>query len=286
MPPLPDAHALINAALEEDFSYGADITTVATVPADARAAVTVSTRADGVVAGLGYIKQVLHACARRLNTSAVITVDIAFSDGAQVSAGDVLATIKAPTRVLLSAERTLLNLISHLSGIATETHRWAEALAGTHTTVRDTRKTLPGMRAVQKYAVLAGGGANHRMGLGDVAMIKDNHISAAGGCVAQALRMVRAQDPTIDCEVEVDTLAQLDEVLPLHPQVVLLDNFIPAQVAVAVERRQALSPHTALEASGGLSLESAGDYAATGVDFLAVGALTHSVRALDIGLDF
>ena len=152
--------------------------------------------------------------------------------------------------------------------------------------MRDTRKTLPGLRALQKYAVRAGGGANHRMGLGDAAMIKDNHVLAVGGSVATALRRVREHAPDIACEVEVDTLDQLDEVLPLHPDMVLLDNFALADVHTAVHRRQALSPTTALEASGGLQLENAGEYGTSGVDYIAVGALTHSVRVLDIGLDF
>ncbi len=191
----------------------------------------------------------------------------------------------------------MLNMVSHASAIATQTRRWVDAIAaaaadtGTpdgvnQAQVRDTRKTLPGLRALQKYAVRAGGGANHRMGLGDAAMIKDNHVLAVGGSVATALRRVREHAPDIPCEVEVDTLDQLEEVLPLHPDMVLLDNFALADVHTAVHRRNTLSPTTALEASGGLQLENAGEYGTSGVDFIAVGALTHSVRVLDIGLDF
>ena len=178
----------------------------------------------------------------------------------------------------------MLNLVSHLSGIATETARWVAAVEGTHAKIRDTRKTLPGLRALQKYAVRVGGGANHRMGLGDAALIKDNHVAAAGG-VVEALRAVRAAAPDLPCEVEVDSLEELDEVLAEGIELVLLDNFPVWQTQIAVQRRDARAPATLLESSGGLSLESAAEYAGTGVDFLAVGALTHSVRVLDIGLD-
>jgi nicotinate-nucleotide pyrophosphorylase (carboxylating) len=205
-------------------------------------------------------------------------------DGARLDAGDALLTVEADARGLLTAERTMLNLVSHLSGIATETARWVAAVEGTHAKIRDTRKTLPGLRALQKYAVRVGGGANHRMGLGDAALIKDNHVAAAGG-VVEALRAVRAAAPDLPCEVEVDSLEELDEVLAEGIELVLLDNFPVWQTQIAVQRRDARAPATQLESSGGLSLESAAEYAGTGVDFLAVGALTHSVRVLDIGLD-
>jgi nicotinate-nucleotide pyrophosphorylase (carboxylating) len=192
--------------------------------------------------------------------------------------------IDAETRGLLTAERTLLNLVCHLSGIATATRHWVDAVAGTRAIVRDTRKTLPGLRALQKYAVRVGGGQNHRMGLGDAALIKDNHVAAAGSVVA-ALRAVTAAAPGVPYEVEVDSLEQLDEVLAENVELVLLDNFAVWQAQMAVQRRDARAPGVKLEASGGLSLENAHEYASTGVDYLAVGALTHSVRALDIGLD-
>jgi nicotinate-nucleotide pyrophosphorylase (carboxylating) len=205
-------------------------------------------------------------------------------DGARLQPGQPLLTVQAETRGLLTAERTMLNLICHLSGIATTTAAWVDAVHGTKAKVRDTRKTLPGLRLLQKYAVRVGGGVNHRLGLGDAALIKDNHVVAAGS-VVEALRAVRDVAPDLPCEVEVDSLEQLDEVLVEKPELVLLDNFPVWQTQMAVQRRDARAPAVLLESSGGLSLENAAAYASTGVDFLAVGALTHSVRVLDIGLD-
>ncbi|EFM43979.1 nicotinate-nucleotide diphosphorylase (carboxylating) [Corynebacterium accolens ATCC 49726] len=305
---LPDCSGLIATALDEDFAYGPDYTSLATVPGEARCTAEFTAREAGTIAGLGLIEQVLDATAQRLSQwgvdtgSALVdaptpTITLHSTDGDRVAPGQVIATVQAPTLLVLAAERTMLNMVSHASAIATQTRRWVDAIAaaaadtGTpdgvnQAQVRDTRKTLPGLRALQKYAVRAGGGANHRMGLGDAAMIKDNHVLAVGGSVATALRRVREHAPDIPCEVEVDTLDQLEEVLPLHPDMVLLDNFALADVHTAVHRRQALSPTTALEASGGLQLENAGEYGTSGVDYIAVGALTHSVRVLDIGLDF
>jgi nicotinate-nucleotide pyrophosphorylase (carboxylating) len=208
-------------------------------------------------------------------------------DGARLEAGAAALIVEAPTQGLLTAERTMLNLVCHLSGIATTTVAWVDAVAGTKAKIRDTRKTLPGLRALQKYAVRVGGGVNHRMGLGDAALIKDNHVAAAGSVVA-ALRAVRAAAPDLPCEVEVDSLEQLDEVLAEDlgdGGLVLLDNFPVWQTQIAAQRRDARAPQTKLESSGGLSLDTAAEYAGTGVDYLAVGALTHSVRVLDIGLD-
>jgi nicotinate-nucleotide pyrophosphorylase (carboxylating) len=205
-------------------------------------------------------------------------------DGARPQPGTSLLTLEAETRGLLTVERTMLNLVCHLSGIATATAAWVDAVSGTKVRIRDTRKTLPGLRALQKYAVRVGGGVNHRLGLGDAALIKDNHVAAAGS-VVDALRAVRAAAPELPCEVEVDSLEQLDEVLAEQPELVLLDNFPVWQTQMAVQRRDARAPGVLLESSGGLSLESAATYAETGVDYLAVGALTHSVRVLDIGLD-
>jgi nicotinate-nucleotide pyrophosphorylase (carboxylating) len=205
-------------------------------------------------------------------------------DGARLQPGAPLLTIEAQMVGLLTAERTLLNLVCHLSGIATATAAWVDAVHGTKAKIRDTRKTLPGLRALQKYAVRVGGGVNHRLGLGDAALIKDNHVAAAGSVVA-ALRAVRATAPDLPCEVEVDSLEQLDEVLGERAELVLLDNFPVWQTQFAVQRRDARAPATKLESSGGLSLDTAADYAGTGVDYLAVGALTHSARVLDIGLD-
>lgn len=179
----------------------------------------------------------------------------------------------------------MLNLICHLSGIATATAAWVDEVRGTKAKIRDTRKTVPGLRALQKYAVRVGGGVNHRLGLGDAALIKDNHVAAAGSVVA-ALRAVRAAAPKLPCEVEVDSLEQLDDILGEGPELVLLDNFAVWQTQIAVQRRDARAPATKLESSGGLTLDTAAAYAGTGVDYLAIGALTHSVRVLDIGLDF
>lgn len=277
---LSAARDTIRRGLEEDLRYGPDITTSATVPSGAVATASMVPREPGVIAGVhvallaldevigadGY--QVLHRVA----------------DGARLQPGEPLLTVRAHTGGLLTAERTMLNLVCHLSGIATVTAAWVDAVDGTKAKIRDTRKTLPGLRALQKYAVRVGGGVNHRLGLGDAALIKDNHVAAAGS-VVEALRAVRDAAPELPCEVEVDSLEQLDEVLAEKPELVLLDNFPVWQTQIAVQRRDARAPTVLLESSGGLSLQTAATYAATGVDYLAVGALTHSVRALDIGLD-
>lgn len=274
------AGQLIRGALDEDLRYGPDVTTLATVAADSTATARLVTREQGVVAGIEVARLVLDAVlgpdGYRIEKQVV--------DGTPVAAGEELLVVVAPTQGLLTAERTLLNLVCHLSGVATATAAWAAQVAGTDAKIRDTRKTLPGLRALQKYAVRVGGGVNHRMGLGDAALIKDNHVAAAGSVVA-ALRAVRAAAPDLPCEVEVDTLEQLDEVLDEDVQLVLLDNFPVWQTQIAVQRRDARAPGVLLESSGGLTLETAADYAGTGVDYLAVGALTHSVRVLDIGLD-
>lgn len=273
-----EVRALIRTALDEDLRYGPDVTTAATVPADAVTEARVVSRQHGVVAGLGVGRVVLDEVVGGYQV--VSTAE----DGDRVEPGSVVLEVIAPTRALLTAERTYLNIVCHLSGIATETDRWVQAVAGTGAKVRDSRKTLPGLRALQKYAVRVGGGVNHRMGLGDAALIKDNHVAAAGSVVA-ALEAVRAAAPGVECEVEVDSLRQLDEVLAAGAELVLLDNFPVWQTQAAVQRRNRVAPGTKLESSGGLSLEVARDYASTGVDYLAVGALTHSVRVLDLGLD-
>ena len=270
----------IRRGLQEDLRYGPDVTTSATVPAGAVATASMVPREPGVIAGLDVallvLDEVLGADAYRVLNRV--------EDGARLQPGESLLTVQAETRGLLTAERMMLNLICHLSGVATTTAAWVEAVRGTKAKVRDTRKTLPGLRALQKYAVRVGGGVNHRLGLGDAALIKDNHVAAAGS-VVEALRAVREAAPDLPCEVEVDSLEQLDAVLPEKPELILLDNFPVWQTQMAVQRRDARAPAVLLESSGGLSLENAATYAATGVDYLAVGALTHSVRALDIGLD-
>ncbi|MEM6107791.1 carboxylating nicotinate-nucleotide diphosphorylase [Mycobacterium sp. 050272] len=269
----------VRRGLDEDLRYGPDITTLATVPAgDATAAMV--PREAGVIAGLDVGLLVLDEV---LGADGYQVLD-RVADGARVQPGQPVLTVRAENRGLLTAERTMLNLICHLSGIATATAAWVDAVSGTKAQVRDTRKTLPGLRALQKYAVRIGGGVNHRLGLGDAALIKDNHVAAAGSVVA-ALQAVREAAPDLPCEVEVDSLEQLDEVLPEKPELILLDNFPVWQTQIAVQRRDSRAPAVLLESSGGLSLQTAADYAGTGVDYLAVGALTHSVRVLDIGLD-
>ncbi|WP_319436489.1 carboxylating nicotinate-nucleotide diphosphorylase [Mycobacterium sp. RTGN5] len=277
---LAEARIVIRRGLDEDLRYGPDITTLATVPEDATTVASLVSREPGVAAGIDVALLVLDAVLGEDSYTVLDRVD----DGTRLDAGAVLLRVQAPTRGLLTAERTLLNLVCHLSGIASATAAWVDAVDGTKAKIRDTRKTLPGLRALQKYAVRVGGGVNHRMGLGDAALIKDNHVAAAGSVVA-ALRAVRAAAPDLPCEVEVDTLEQLDEVLAEDVQLILLDNFPVWQTQIAVQRRDANAPGVLLESSGGLGLDSAAEYAGTGVDFLAVGALTHSVRVLDIGLD-
>ncbi|MBF6100280.1 carboxylating nicotinate-nucleotide diphosphorylase [Nocardia cyriacigeorgica] len=272
--------ALIRTALDEDLRYGPDVTTVATVPEDAVVKASVVSRQPGTVAGIDVGLLVLDEVIGAGNYEVAERV----ADGTRVTPGQTVLGIVAPTRGLLTAERTMLNLMCHLSGIATATAAWVDAVSGTDCRIRDSRKTLPGLRALQKYAVRVGGGVNHRMGLGDAALIKDNHVVAAGS-VVEALRAVRELAPEIECEVEVDSLEQLDAVLAEDVQLVLLDNFPLWQTQAAVQRRNTNSPGTKLESSGGLTLDVAADYARTGVDYLAVGALTHSVTVLDLGLD-
>ena len=277
---LAETRELVRKALDEDLRYGPDVTTDATVPADAVATASVVVRQAGTLAGLDVGLLVLDEV---IGADHYGVLDRR-SDGERVLPGDSVLTVEAPTRGLLTAERTMLNLLCNLSGIATATSHWVDAVTGTEAKIRDSRKTLPGMRALQKYAVRMGGGVNHRMGLGDEALIKDNHVAAAGSVVA-ALRAVRDHAPDIACEVEVDTLEQFDEVLAENVELILLDNFPLWQTQIAVQRRNTHAPRTRLESSGGLSLDVAADYARTGVDYLAVGALTHSVTVLDFGLD-
>jgi nicotinate-nucleotide pyrophosphorylase (carboxylating) len=277
---LTEARAAITHALDEDLRYGPDVTTLTTVPVDAHTTASVVTRQAGVVAGVDIALLVLDEV---LGPDGYRVLD-RVSDGARLEPGAALLTVEAGTQGLLTAERTMLNLLCHLSGIATATAAWVDAVDGTKAKIRDTRKTLPGLRALQKYAVRVGGGVNHRMGLGDAALIKDNHVAAAGSVLA-ALRAVRAAAPELACEVEVDSLEQLDDVLGEDVELVLLDNFAIWQTQMAVQRRDARAAAIKLESSGGLTLDTAAEYAGTGVDYLAVGALTHSVRVLDIGLD-
>lgn len=269
---------LIRMGLEEDFRDGPDVTATSTLDPDQTMTAHFTARQHGTVAGLQIIEWTMH----ELNSDIKITCTAA--DGDRVEPGTRLATVKGNAIDIVGAERTALNLLTYASGIATRTRQWAGAIAHTNAKVRDTRKTLPGYRALAKYAVRAGGGVNHRMSLSDAALIKDNHIAAAGGA-AVAYRRVRDRFPAVPVETEVDTFEQLEEMLQLKPDLIMVDNFSPEGVRGAVEKRDALSPETKLEASGGLTLENAREYAETGVDYIAVGELTHSVRVLDIGLD-
>lgn len=265
---------LIKRAIAEDLDGGVDVTSVATLPVDATVSAHFVSRKDGVVAGIDMAIATLAEVGVTDSTALV-------KDGDQVKAGTVLIKVSGNARGILLAERTALNFLGHLSGIATLTSQWVQAVSGTKTKVRDTRKTTPGMRVLEKYAVRMGGGTNHRMSLNDAALIKDNHIAAAGGVVA-AFSLVREKFPSTDIEIEVDTLQQLREVLPLNPGLVLLDNMSSAQCAEAVAL---VAGATKLEASGGITIENARAYAEAGVDYIAVGALTHSAPNFDIGLD-
>ncbi len=270
---------VVTTALEEDLRYGPDVTTEATVPEEATATAELTPRAPGVVAGIAVATAVFDAV-----LGDGYDVLSACADGTALRPGEPALVVRGGVRGLLTAERTALNLLCHLSGVATATAAWVDAVAGTGCAIRDSRKTLPGLRALEKYAVRCGGGVNHRMGLGDAVLIKDNHVVAAGS-VTDALRLARERAGELPCEVEVDDLDQLVEALHAGADEVLLDNLSPRDCRRAVELRDALSPKTRLEASGGLTLAVARDYAETGVDYLAVGALTHSAPVLDIGMD-
>jgi nicotinate-nucleotide pyrophosphorylase (carboxylating) len=267
---------VVARALDEDLGAAGDVTTTATIAAGALAAADLVARQDGVVAGLPVAAYVFETVSQGR-----LRVELGTVDGARVTAGEVLATIRGPVRDLLTAERTALNLLGHLSGIATLTRRWVDAVEGTGARIRDTRKTLPGLRALQKYAVRCGGGVNHRMSLSDAALVKDNHVAAAGD-VVRAFQLLRAADPDIELEIEVDTVEQARDVIDAGAQLVLLDNMPPDRMREVVVYA---GGRAKLEASGGLTLPNARTVAETGVDYLSVGALTHSAPVLDIGLD-
>jgi nicotinate-nucleotide pyrophosphorylase (carboxylating) len=267
--------SFVVAALAEDLAGGIDVTTAATVPRAAHGRADLVARTAGVVAGLPVAEAVF-----RLVSPDVQCAPLA-ADGDRVAAGQALLAVSGPLGPILTAERTALNLLCHLSGVATLTSRWVDAVAGTGARIRDTRKTLPGLRALEKYAVRCGGGVNHRMSLSDAALIKDNHVAAAGS-VGAAFAAVRAQAPGLPLEVECDTLDQVAEALTAGADLILLDNFDVPELAAAV---RLAGGRALLEASGGLTLTAARAVAETGVDYLAVGALTHSAPALDIGLD-
>lgn len=276
---------VIRDTVSEDLDGGVDVTSVATVPVEQRSVVIFGSRADGCLAGL----DVAAAVVEMVCGATASTFERVKNDGDKVMKGDVLARVEAPTQYMLTAERTALNIMCHLSGIATATMKWVDAVAGTDAIIRDTRKTTPGLRILEKYAVRCGGGKNHRMSLSDAALVKDNHIAAAGG-VEQAFAKVRKLAASLPIEIEVDTLDQLRVALAAGADVVLLDNMAPSvmreAVVIASDHEKTTGHAVLLEASGGLTLENARSVAETGVHFISVGGLTHSAPILDIGLDF
>jgi nicotinate-nucleotide pyrophosphorylase (carboxylating) len=275
--PLPDLliDPIVRAALAEDLGRAGDITSAATIEPDSRLAATFANRKSGVIAGLACARLAILALDPKARFEALA------GDGEARQAGP-LARVEANARALLSAERVALNLVGRLCGVATLTRAYVEAVAGTGATITDTRKTTPGLRALEKYAVRCGGGLNHRFGLDDAILIKDNHVAAAGGVGAAIRRAKAAAGHLVKVEAEVDTLAQLDEALAEAPDVVMLDNFSLADLRAAVARAKG---KVTLEASGGVSLETVRAIAECGIDVISVGALTHSAPALDVGLD-
>lgn len=277
---LPDLliEPVVRMALAEDLGRTGDVTAQACIPEDARFKAVFTARQAGVMAGGAVVRLTIHA----LDASATVTPRVA--DGEAFEAGTVLIEAEANARALLSAERTALNLLARMCGIATLTRTYVEAVAGTAARIADTRKTMPGLRALDKHAVACGGGLNHRFGLDDAILIKDNHVAVCGSA-GEAVRRARAFAPHLmKVEVEVDTLEQLDEVLAEAPDVIMLDNFSLDDLKEAVRRARAAGS-VVLEASGGVNLSTVAEIAATGVDVISVGALTHSVSQLDIGLD-
>lgn len=276
------ANALIRLALAEDLGTTGDRTSLATIPEPTQASAAFVARGAGVVAGLPVAELVCRAVSAELRFLQTVP------DGTATVRGTALATVKGPLRAILAAERTALNFLQRLSGVASMTHKYVEAASGFRAKVLDTRKTTPGWRLLEKYAVRAGGGSNHRVGLYDGILIKDNHIAGLGGDVRKSVEAARAYpgNAGLPVEVEVDTLDQLEHALAVKADIVLLDNMTNDQLRAAVARRDAVSPTTLLEASGGVNLTTVRGIAATGVDRISVGALTHSAPALDIGLDY
>ena len=278
------ARELVAVALREDLGpEGLDVTTLATIPADQTRTAEIVARAPGVVAGVPVIELVLAAVAEQIG-GAVPAVEVVNGDGTRIERGDVIARLTGPTQVVLVAERTILNILSRLSGVATHTRRWADALEGTGAMVLDTRKTTPGLRWLEKYAVRCGGGTNKRMGLYDVAMIKDNHKLAAGS-VAAAYALVRDRFPDVDVQVEVTTPAEAREAYAAGARFIMCDNMTVAVLRETVELLRGAGEPVEIEATGGLTLEVVAEHAATGVDFVSVGGLTHSSPIVDIALD-
>ena len=265
----------VKDAISEDLAGGQDLTSVATITQSQVSTADFVTRTGGVVSGLHVVAAVLEYCG-------VNHYEVLVDEGAKVSAGKVLITAQGNTQKLLLAERTALNFLSHLSGISTLTNKWVSEISGTKCQVRDTRKTTPGLRMLEKFAVRMGGGTNHRLSLSQAALIKDNHVLAAGSITA-AFNAIKKMYPDKSIEIEVDSIDQLNEAVKLKPDLILLDNMSVEQCNQAVLISAGL---VKLEASGGIAISNAKSYAATGVDYLAIGSLTHSAPALDIGLDF
>ena len=268
--------ALVDLAISEDLMGGTDVTSLATIPEIQISELDLVTRSSGVIAGINIAALVFLSVANKK-----IEIELCVEDGKKVDAKTCLLTAKGSTIDLLTAERTALNFLGHLSGIATTTNKWVNEISGTNAKVRDTRKTTPGLRLLEKYAVKMGGGTNHRMSLNDQALIKDNHIVASGS-IKSAVEKVKDKFPELEFEVEVDNLDQLNEALAVNTKLILLDNFSIDDLKKAVV---AVNKKAKLEASGGITLENARKIAETGVDFIAVGALTHSAPVLDIGGD-
>ena len=268
--------ALVDLAISEDLMGGTDVTSLATIPEIQISELDLVTRSPGVIAGINIAALVFLSVA-----SKKMDIELCVEDGKKVEANTCLLTAKGSTIELLTAERTALNFLGHLSGIATTTNKWVNEISGTNAKVRDTRKTTPGLRLLEKYAVKAGGGTNHRMSLNDQALIKDNHIVASGS-IKSAVEKVKDKFPELEFEIEVDNLDQLNEALAVNAKLILLDNFSIEDLKKAVVT---VNKKAKLEASGGITLENARKIAETGVDFLAVGALTHSAPVLDIGGD-
>lgn len=289
---LKSADGLIHLALDEDLQDRGDLTSQATVPDEVVAEVNIVAREDGVLSGGILIARVYEAlCQRDHAPSDQVSVAIHMADGSVLKPGDHVATVTGPVRLLLTGERIALNFLIHLSGIASLTAKFVRKAEGSRAVILDTRKTLPGYRLLHKYAVRCGGGTNHRMGLYDGMLIKDNHLAARGNrSVADAVRVARsflaAQSLDLPVEVEVDTLQQLQDALAANPEIVLLDNMKPPQLQQAVALRDQLSPATLLEASGGVNMETVGCIAGTGVDRISIGGITHSAPALDLGYDW
>lgn len=278
----------VGEALDEDLGGepGRDVTTFATIDASASVTGDIVMRETGVIAGIAVIAETLEQIAERLNAPTP-SIDIRASDGDLLHAGDVVASVSGAGQVLLIAERTVLNFLSRASGIATHTRTWVEAVAGTGVQVADTRKTTPGLRELEKYAVRVAGGVNKRFGLHDVAMVKDNHIIAAGS-IGAAVTAIQHKYPNAPIQVEVESQEQADQAIDAGVRFLLLDNMTPADMRSLVEKvrgREAEVGRVRLEATGGLTLQTVREVAASGVDFVSVGALTHSSPIVDIGLD-